>query len=138
MSSRIIARLFTTRYSTKSKHSSRKRASKLNIPRNTGSSSGLLPYNTIAELKVHYIYLLHEARQERTKQEITSTKHLLKVNFCFILPLALCAIIDLHVELRRTAMVVKKHEEPLMQLMVLCKLGPSAPEVHLALLVVRC
>jgi hypothetical protein len=29
-------------------------------------------------------------------------------------------------------MVVEEHEEPLMQLMVLCKLGPSAPEVHLA------
>jgi predicted component of type VI protein secretion system len=29
-------------------------------------------------------------------------------------------------------MVVEKHEEPLMQLMVLYKLGPSAPEVHLA------
>jgi hypothetical protein len=28
-------------------------------------------------------------------------------------------------------MVVEEHEEPLMQLMVLCKLGPSAPKVHL-------
>jgi hypothetical protein len=54
------------------------------------------------------------------------------VNFGFILPLALCAIVDLHVKLRRTTMVVKEHEEPLMQLVVLCKLGPSAPEVHLA------
>jgi hypothetical protein len=33
-------------------------------------------------------------------------------------------------------MVVEKHKEPLMQLMVLCKLGPSAPEVHLALPIV--
>jgi hypothetical protein len=29
-------------------------------------------------------------------------------------------------------MVVKEHEEPLMQLVVFCKLGPSASEVHLA------
>jgi hypothetical protein len=29
-------------------------------------------------------------------------------------------------------MVVKEHKETLMQLVVLCKLGPSAPEVHLA------
>jgi hypothetical protein len=29
-------------------------------------------------------------------------------------------------------MVVEEHEEPLMQLMILCKLGPSAPQVHLA------
>jgi hypothetical protein len=28
-------------------------------------------------------------------------------------------------------MIVKEHEEPLMQLVVICKLGPSAPEVHL-------
>jgi hypothetical protein len=28
--------------------------------------------------------------------------------------------------------VVEEHDEPLMQLMILCKLGPSAPEVHLA------
>jgi hypothetical protein len=56
----------------------------------------------------------------------------LEVNFSFILPLALCAVIDLHVEHRRTTMAVKKHEEPLMQLVVLCKLGPSTPEVNLA------
>jgi hypothetical protein len=29
-------------------------------------------------------------------------------------------------------MVVEEHEEPLMQLVVLSKLGPSAPELHLA------
>jgi hypothetical protein len=29
-------------------------------------------------------------------------------------------------------MVIEEHEEPLMQLVVICKLGPSAPEVHLA------
>jgi hypothetical protein len=29
-------------------------------------------------------------------------------------------------------MVVEEHEEPLMQLVVLCKLGPSTPEVHLS------
>jgi hypothetical protein len=28
-------------------------------------------------------------------------------------------------------MIVEENEEPLMQLMVLCKLGPVAPEVHL-------
>jgi hypothetical protein len=70
--------------------------------------------------------------QGRTKQKITSRKHLLEVNFSFILPLTLCAIVDLHVKLRRTTMVVEEYEEPLMQLVVLCKLGPSAPKVHLA------
>jgi hypothetical protein len=33
-------------------------------------------------------------------------------------------------------MVVKEHEKPLMQLMVLCKLGPAAPEVHLTTAIV--
>jgi hypothetical protein len=28
-------------------------------------------------------------------------------------------------------MIVEEHEEPLMQLVVLCKLGPAAPEAHL-------
>jgi hypothetical protein len=33
-------------------------------------------------------------------------------------------------------MIVEEHEEPLMQLMVLCKLGPAAPEVHLTALII--
>jgi hypothetical protein len=31
-----------------------------------------------------------------------------------------------------TTVVVEDHEETLMQFMILCKLGPAAPEVHLA------
>jgi hypothetical protein len=54
-----------------------------------------------------------------------------EVDFSFILPLALSVIIDLHIELRRTKMVVEEHEEPLMQLVVFCKLGPTTPKVHL-------
>jgi hypothetical protein len=52
--------------------------------------------------------------------------------FCFIFLLALCAIEDLHVKLRCAAVVVEDHEETLMQFMILCKLGPATPEVHLA------
>jgi hypothetical protein len=33
-------------------------------------------------------------------------------------------------------MVVKEHEKTLMQLMVLCKLGPATPEVHLTTAIV--
>jgi hypothetical protein len=33
-------------------------------------------------------------------------------------------------------MVVKEHEKPLMQLVVLCKLGPAAPEVHFTMAIV--
>jgi hypothetical protein len=54
-----------------------------------------------------------------------------EVDFSVILPLALCAIVDLHDELRRTTMGVEEHEEPLMQLVVFCKLGPTTSEVHL-------
>jgi hypothetical protein len=63
-------------------------------------------------------------------------KHLLKMHFGFILPLALCPVEDLHIKLQRTTMVVEDHEETLMQFMILCKLGPAAPEVHLATTVV--
>jgi hypothetical protein len=54
------------------------------------------------------------------------------VHFSLVLFLALSAVIDLHVKLRCTTVVVEKHEKPLMQVMVLRKLGPSAFEVHLA------
>jgi mannose/cellobiose epimerase-like protein (N-acyl-D-glucosamine 2-epimerase family) len=32
--------------------------------------------------------------------------------------------------------VIEKHEEAFMQIMILCKLGPAAPEVHLAMTVI--
>jgi hypothetical protein len=47
----------------------------------------------------------------------------MKVDFSFILLLALCPIEDLHVKLRRTTMVVEEHKKALMQVMILCKLG---------------
>jgi hypothetical protein len=46
----------------------------------------------------------------------------MKVHFSFILLLALGAVIDLHVELRRTDVVVESHEEALVEVMVFCKL----------------
>jgi hypothetical protein len=58
------------------------------------------------------------------------------MHFSFILLLALSAVVDLHVKLRRTTMIVEEHEKPLMQLMVLCKLGLAAPEVHLTTAIV--
>jgi hypothetical protein len=58
------------------------------------------------------------------------------MHFGFILPLALCPVKDLHIKLGCTTIVVEDHEETLMQFMILCKLGPAAPEVHLATAVV--
>jgi hypothetical protein len=42
--------------------------------------------------------------------------------FGFILLLALGAVVDPHVELRRANMEVKSHEKPLMEVMILRKL----------------
>jgi hypothetical protein len=33
-------------------------------------------------------------------------------------------------------MIIEEHEEPLMQFVVLCKLGPAAPEVHLTMTII--
>jgi hypothetical protein len=60
----------------------------------------------------------------------------MKVYFCLILLLALSTIIDLHIKLRCTAMVIEDHEKPLMEVVVFCKTGPATPEVHLAVSIV--
>jgi hypothetical protein len=56
--------------------------------------------------------------------------------FSLILLLALSTIIDLHIKLRCTAVVVEDHEKPLVEVMVFRKLGPVTPEVHLAVSIV--
>jgi hypothetical protein len=56
-------------------------------------------------------------------------RKLIKMHFGFILLLALGAIIDFHVELRRPNVEVKSHEKTLMEVVVLCKLRPAALEV---------
>jgi hypothetical protein len=53
----------------------------------------------------------------------------MKVHFSFVLLLALGVVVDPHVELRRTNVVVESHEEALMEVMVFCKLRPAALEV---------
>jgi hypothetical protein len=54
------------------------------------------------------------------------------MHFGFILLLALGAIIDSHVELRRANVEVESHEKALMEVVVLCKLRLAALEVLLA------
>jgi hypothetical protein len=46
----------------------------------------------------------------------------MEVHFSFVLLLALGAVVDPHVELRHTDVVVESHEEALMKIMVFCKL----------------
>jgi hypothetical protein len=60
----------------------------------------------------------------------------MKMNFSFILFLALCPIEDLHVKLRRATVIVEKQKEALMHVMILCKMGPAALEVHLTIAVI--
>jgi hypothetical protein len=60
----------------------------------------------------------------------------MKMHFSFVLLLALSIVVDLHIKLRRTDMVVKDHEETLMEVIVFCKLRPAALEVHLAVSVI--
>jgi hypothetical protein len=60
----------------------------------------------------------------------------MKVYFCLILLLALSTIIDLHIKLRCTAIVIKDHEKPLVEVVVFYKMGLATPEVHLAVFVV--
>jgi hypothetical protein len=56
-------------------------------------------------------------------------RKLIKMYFGFILLLALGAIIDFHVELRRPNVEVESHKKTLMEVMVLCKLRPATFEV---------
>jgi hypothetical protein len=72
----------------------------------------------------------HDKRE--LEQKITLKKHLLKVHFNLVLLLALSTVIDLHIKLRCTALVVEEHEKPLVEVMIFCKLGPATPEIHLA------
>jgi hypothetical protein len=60
----------------------------------------------------------------------------MKMNFSFILLLALCPIKDLHVKLRRAIVIVEQQKEALMQIVILYKTGPAAPKVHLTIVVI--
>jgi hypothetical protein len=53
------------------------------------------------------------------------------MHFNFIFFLALGAVVDPHVELRRPDVKVECHKEALMEVVVLCKLQPAALEVLL-------
>jgi hypothetical protein len=53
----------------------------------------------------------------------------MKMYFGFVLLLALGAIIDFHIKLRRPNVEVESHEKTLMEVLVLCKLRPAALEV---------
>jgi hypothetical protein len=58
------------------------------------------------------------------------------VHFSFVLLLALSTVVDLHIKVRCTDVVVKDHEETLMEVMIFCKLRPTTLEVHLAVSII--
>jgi hypothetical protein len=60
----------------------------------------------------------------------------MEMDFSFIFLLALGAVVDLHVELRRADVEVEGHEEALVDVVVFCKLRPAAPQVLLAVAIV--
>jgi hypothetical protein len=60
----------------------------------------------------------------------------MELDFSFIFLLALGAIIDLHVKLRRTDVEVEGHEEALVDVVVFCKLRLAAPQVLLAVAII--
>jgi hypothetical protein len=53
------------------------------------------------------------------------------MHFSFIFFLALGAVVDFHIELRRPDVKVESHEDALMEVVVLCKLRPATLEVLL-------
>jgi hypothetical protein len=58
------------------------------------------------------------------------------VDFSSILLLALGAVINLHVKLRRADVEVEGHEKALMDIVVFCKLRPATPKVLLAVAII--
>jgi hypothetical protein len=68
-------------------------------------------------------------RHQITRARDYIKRCLMKMHFSFVFLLALSTVIDLHVKLQRTDMVVEDHEETLMKVMVFCKLRPAALEL---------
>jgi hypothetical protein len=60
----------------------------------------------------------------------------MEVDFSFIFLLALGAVVDLHVELRRADVEVESHEEALVDVVVFCKLRSAAPQVLLPIAII--
>jgi hypothetical protein len=89
-----------------------------------------------AQDKVYHNYLLQIINQRIARARDYIKRYLMKMHFSFVLLLALSTIVDLHIKLRRTDMVVEDHEETLMEVMVFCKLRSAALEVHLAVPVI--
>jgi hypothetical protein len=58
------------------------------------------------------------------------------MNFSFILLLALRPIKDLLVKLQTATVIVEQQEPPLIQIVILCKMGPATPEEHLSITVI--
>jgi hypothetical protein len=60
----------------------------------------------------------------------------MKVDFRFVFLMALGAVIDLHIELRRADVVVEGHEEALVEVVVFCKLRLATLEVLFAVAII--
>jgi hypothetical protein len=72
----------------------------------------------------------------RTLSNKITKQILVEVDFSFILLLALGAVIDLHVELRRADVEVEGNEEALVDVVVFCKLRPATLKVLFAVAII--
>jgi hypothetical protein len=81
-------------------------------------------FGTSKNIDIEYEYSLQDKGHYHTT--LHKKQILMEMDFSFIFLLALGAIVDLHVKLRRADMEVEGHEEALVDVVVFCKLRPAA------------
>jgi hypothetical protein len=72
--------------------------------------------------KLKYDYSLQLARQQGNLKRRLHKEILVEVYFSLILLLALSTVEDLHIKLRRTNMIVERHEETSLDVVIIHKL----------------
>jgi hypothetical protein len=84
---------------------------------------------TNTSIETEYDYSLQLARRQGNSKRRLHKEILVEVYFSLVLLLALSTVEDLHIKLRRTNMIVERHEETSLDVMIIHKLGPAALEV---------
>jgi hypothetical protein len=87
---------------------------------------------TNTSIKTKYDYSLQLAQQQGNSKRRLHKEILVEVHFNIVLLLALSAVEDLYIKLRRTNMIVEGHEVTSLDVVIIHKLGPAALEVLFA------
>jgi hypothetical protein len=87
---------------------------------------------TNTSIKTEYDYSLQLARRQGNSKRRLHKEILMEVYFSLVLLLALSTVEDLHIKLRHTNMIVERHEETSLDVVIIHKLGPAAFEVLFA------